>query len=150
GWLNLSIHEPTVSWLHSSLHAMDWAAAHLSWLLLLLAAAWGVFEWRVRSEDKTLMRLSALGTGAVALMVAVVLTTGSMLVLLFLGLPGAVIGGGERIVADLSASIDTSVDAIEQGVPKQEWETMKDHTNRALHALDTLARLESMAPARAQ
>ena len=150
GWLNLSIHEPDVSWLHSSVHGMDWAANNLTWLLLLLAAAWGLFEWRVRSENKTFMRLSALGTAAVALMVAVMLTTGSMLVLLFLGLPGAVVGGGERIVADLTASVDTSVSAIEQGVPKKDWETMQEYANGALHALDTLARLQTMTPARAR
>jgi hypothetical protein len=85
-----------------------------------------------------------------ALMVAVALTTGSMLVLLLLGLPGAVVGGGERIVADLTASIDSSVTALEQGVAKKDWETMQENANRANHALDTLARLETRTPAQLQ
>jgi hypothetical protein len=56
-------------------------------LVVLAAVAWGVFEWRVRGENKPLIRISALGTVAVALMVIVWLTAASLLIPFCLGVP---------------------------------------------------------------
>jgi CHASE2 domain-containing sensor protein len=46
---------------------------YTTWLLLLAAVLGGLFEWRVRSENKSFIRLSAWGTVAVGLLVAGVL-----------------------------------------------------------------------------
>jgi hypothetical protein len=81
--------DPAVAWMVSFLHRLDWVGDHLvTWLLLLSVAAWAAFEWRVRTDNKALIRLSALGTAAAALAVVGILTAGSMLVTLFLGIPG--------------------------------------------------------------
>ena len=53
-----------LSWLFSFLDGVAWAWNDAIWWVLGLAAGWGLFEWRVRSENKPFMRLSALGTAA--------------------------------------------------------------------------------------
>ena len=56
-------------------------------LIAIPAIAWGLFEWRVASDNKPFIRLSALGTVAVALMTVVILMSGSLVVLFCLGVP---------------------------------------------------------------
>src|SRR5207253_1018637 len=71
GWLDSELgHEPVMVRLESVLRGLTWAADHATGLLLLAAGAWGLFEWRVRGENKALMRLSALGTAGLALTLA--------------------------------------------------------------------------------
>src|SRR5690606_35396484 len=60
-WLHPGMHDPGVAWLISSLNAMDWLSTHSPLILLGVAFLWVLFECRVRSENKTFMRLSALG-----------------------------------------------------------------------------------------
>ena len=45
--------------------------------------AWGLFEWRVRSENKPFMRLSALGTAALGLTVGLVVVATAVMVVAF-------------------------------------------------------------------
>jgi len=106
-------------------------------LLLLTAAVWGFFEWRVRSENKPFMRLSALGTAAVGLMVVVALTTGSLVVLFCLGAPP--LGKITRPFAQQQvASIESSIRALEQALAKRDWEAMQDQADRASQAMSKL------------
>ena len=133
---------PETAWLFDCLQPLVWMAIHATWLLLATLVLWGLFEWRVRSEHKTFMRLAALGTAAIGLMVTVVLTTGSMLLLFMLGLPGGILVG-PRMVNDLTAGIDASVSALEQSAQKKDWEAIEAHANRVSHALGTLSFLES-------
>jgi len=146
GWLNPAMHEPEVSWLFSYIDKLDWLSRHLTWLLLLVIVLWGLFEWRVRSENKTFMRLSGLATAAVGLILAVMLTTGSMLVLLFLGLPGAVIGG-DRLAVNLTGNITTGVAAAERAVAAKDWERAGEQLSRTATHLAILSLLERRAPA---
>src|SRR5262249_43604722 len=88
GWLEDAFSEgPMMQWLYSFLDRVGWAVEHATWPLLGLAALWGLFEWRVRSENKPFMRLSALGTGAVALMVVVMLVAGALVLPFMMGFP---------------------------------------------------------------
>jgi ABC-type multidrug transport system fused ATPase/permease subunit len=147
GWLNPAMHNPDASWLDSFLVGLDWLSNNTTWILLVVLILWGLFEWRVRTENKTFMRLSALGTAAVGLITMVMLTTGAMLVLLFLGLPGAVVGGGERMAANLTSNIDTTLGAMERGLAKKDWEALEEQLGRASNSLAILAQLEKRAPA---
>src|SRR5262249_34276760 len=60
--------EHGVAWGVSFLRRLSVAVGDYTALWILgAAAAWGLFEWRVHSENKPFMRLSALGTAGVAL-----------------------------------------------------------------------------------
>ncbi len=76
-----------LSWVPPFLHGLDWLANNMTWCLLGLALAWGLFEWRLQSENKPLIRLSALGSAALGLTVAAVLTAIALVVPLMVLLP---------------------------------------------------------------
>ncbi len=119
------------------------------WLILVPAVAWLLFEWRVCSENKALMRLSALGTAAVGLMVVVSLMSASLVISFCLGAPATA-----RLVRpfalDQIAKIDTSVGALEQALPKKDWEAMQEPADRASEAMDNLVKAAPAAPALAR
>src|SRR5207302_3385040 len=51
---------PVISWMFSFLNGVQTAWQNFLWWVIALAMAWGLFEWRVRSENKPLMRHAAL------------------------------------------------------------------------------------------
>src|SRR5262249_48078687 len=105
--------EQGVSWMHRFLTGLMAVVDHLSILYLLIPmAVWGLFEWRVKSENKPFIRLAVLGTVAVGLMVVVMLTAGSQIVSFYLGVPA--VGRMTRPFAvEQVSTIDTSVSALE-------------------------------------
>src|SRR5262249_19585856 len=110
----------------------------LFWIVIP-AILWILFEWRVRSENKTMMRLSALGTAATGLTLVVGLLTGSLVVIFTAGVPA--VGRMVRPYAiDQVNKIDASAQALDQALAKKDWETMKDHGGRAWQVLETLAK----------
>jgi hypothetical protein len=116
------------------------------WLIVIPAVAWILFEWRVRSENKAFMRLSALGTAAVGLTIVVVLMAGSLVISFCLGAPAA----GRLVqpfVLDQVAKIDTSVATLEQAVSKKDWEAMQEPADRASAGVENLLRAAPAAPA---
>lgn len=128
-----------VAWMVSFLKGLSHVGdRYTTFLVLLAAAAWGLFEWRVRSENKPFMRLSALGTVAVGLMVVAVLTAGSLVIPYMLGAPAT--GRMARPFALLQiAKIDTSVGALEQALAKKDWQMMQEQANQASDAMSRLA-----------
>jgi hypothetical protein len=133
------LEEHGVAWMASFLGGLNQVGGHYTtWLLLLAVVVCGLFEWRVRSENKSFIRLSAWGTLAVGLMVAAVLTAGSLVVPYMLAAPES-----GRIARPFAmqqiASIDTSLAALEQALAKQDWASVQRHAGRAAEALDVLA-----------
>ncbi|MFO0808149.1 MAG: permease prefix domain 1-containing protein [Gemmataceae bacterium] len=127
------------AWMVAFLHRLDAAADQSTWLLLATVAAWGLFEWRVRGENKPLMRLAALGTAALGLAVVALLTWGSLAVGFCLGLPST--GKVTRLYAvDQVASIDASVAAAERALEKQDWAAAREQATRASAAVERLAK----------
>src|SRR5207253_3000158 len=128
--------ERGMRWIPAFLRNLNQVGEHTTWIILGVALVGILFEWRVRSENKSLSRLSALGTAAMGLMVAVVLTAGALTLSFFLGLPAM-----DRIAAPFGieqmASIDTSVSAIERALPKKDWEAMQENANRASRSVNT-------------
>ena len=98
-----------LSWLNNFHEIAEYATV---WALLA-AVLWGLFEWRVKSENKTLMRLSALGTVAIGLMAVVWFTAATLLISFCLGVPA-----NERLAqafaAEKIAAIDTPADVLDQ------------------------------------
>jgi hypothetical protein len=109
------------------------------------AALWGLFEWRVRSEHKPFMRLSVLGSVAVALTVVAALTAGSLVVSFCLGVPAAA-QLGRPFARDQVATIDTSLAALEQAKTKEDWPAMQEHADRASGAMDNLVKMAPVLP----
>ncbi len=111
--------------------------------LLAIAVAWGIFEWRVSSENKAFMRLSALGTAALALLAVVVLTAGILVVSFCLGMPA--MGRIARPYAvQQVARIDAAVTAAEQALAAKDWKEIEKHTS---DAKETTAKLLEAGPA---
>ena len=71
------IHEQGMAWMPRFLHGLSSMGNYTMQLLLLAVAAWGLLEWRVKSENKPFIRLSVLGTAAVGLMVVAMLMEGA-------------------------------------------------------------------------
>jgi hypothetical protein len=107
------------------------------WWILLPALAWGLFEWCVTSENKPFMRLSALGTAAVGLIVVVALTAGSLVIPYQMGMP-ALARVARPFTLDLTAKIDTAVTALEQALATKNWEAMLEQVDRASDATGQL------------
>lgn len=114
-------------------------------LVVVPLATWGLFEWRVRGENKSLMRLSALGTVATVLVVMLFLTVATLMVGFCLGVPAT--GKVATLYAkDQVATIDASVAGLEQARAKQDWAALQDHATRAAAALAQLAEHPSAIP----
>ncbi len=139
GWLvNDSPDGPSLDRLFELLGYVQRAWEHIEWWFVLLLAGWGLFEWRVRSENKTLMRLGGLGTLGVGLTLATAVT-GVLLALPFMiGLPP--MGRAARHLSTAQVEhLDRSVARLEQARAKKEWETVVWTAEGASNELKTLS-----------
>jgi hypothetical protein len=134
------VEDSGASWMPAFLDRLSYLTGHYTTFMLLAAVvAWGLFEWRVRSENKPLIRLAVLGSVAVGLMTVVVLMAGSLVISFCLGVPAA--GRLARPFAlDQVAHINASVGALERALAKKDWEAMRDDASQAIHSLDDLAK----------
>lgn len=134
-----ALDEHGVKWMVDFLLCLKHVGGDYTIFLIVGAAlAWGLFEWRVRSDNKPFMRLSALGTTAVGLMVVVVLTAGSLVIPFTLAMPVMGILARPWALEQVN-TIDASVSALEQALAKKDWEAMHDHANRASNAITRLS-----------
>jgi hypothetical protein len=125
----------SLTWL-VNLHELT--GRHTTFVLLLAAAAIGLFEWRVRSENKPFIRLAVLGTVAVKLMMVLVLMTASMLVAFELGAPPVARMARPWAVEQVS-SMSKSLSAIEQALAKKDWSEIDRQADAATNSLGRLA-----------
>jgi hypothetical protein len=119
------------------------ADRYLGWLLLLTVSVCGLFEWRVRSENKSFIRLSVWGTAAVGLSVVGILTAVALVVPYQLAAPLT----GQLAKAHATqqlARIDLAIDNLELELAKKNWKSIQEHANQASQALN---RLVAAAPA---
>jgi hypothetical protein len=147
GWLDIdAVNSPVLAWLDASLRGLRWVGDHVTWCVLIVAAVWGLFEWRVRSENKPFMRLSALGTIALVLMVAALFIAGALVIPFELGMP-AMIQITTPFAGKQMDTIDASLAAIEQAMAKQDWPAIQDNAERASSAVDRLSSVAGAIPA---
>jgi hypothetical protein len=141
-----ALDEHGVGWMVSFLNTlMAVTDKYTTFLILGAAAAWGLFEWRVRSDNKPFMRLAALGTAAVALSMVSVLTAGSMIISFTMALPAT--GKITRpFTLQHIATIDTSVATIEQALAKKEWAAMSDPAAKAQNGVNVLVNVATAMP----
>lgn len=130
--------EAGIGWMTTFLKGMDAVGSKATYILLGTVVGWALFEWRVRSENKSFIRLSVFGTVAVGLMVVVALQEGSLVIPYMLSAPAT--GKIARSYAlEQIDHIETSVRALEQGLAKKDWEAIGEQANRASEAVDRLA-----------
>jgi hypothetical protein len=140
------INEQGMSWMPAFLDDLsNVAGGYATWWLLLAAAAWGLFEWRVRSENKPWMRLSALGTAAVGLMVVVVLTAAALVISFCLGVPQTARLARPYAVQQV-VGIDTALGALKEAQTKKDWQASEEHVQQAMRAVVNLNNTASVVP----
>jgi hypothetical protein len=116
------------------------------WFAGPVALAWGLFEWRVRSEHKPFMRLSAMGTLALGLMAVVGLTAAALLLPLMLTLQEVQRRIPEPAVNLQAGTVDDSLKAMEQALAKNDWDGVYQHAVHARSAMDRLGWMGAAAP----
>ncbi|MBI1830470.1 MAG: hypothetical protein HYR84_03355 [Planctomycetes bacterium] len=135
-------------WMITFVRWVSYIAGHYTLLLLLVpAAAWGLFEWRVESENKSFIRLSALGTAALTLTIIAGLLTGFMLIVFMLGMPafGRI---AKPFALEQVAKIDTATTALEQKLAKKDWPGAQEEADRTKEAIERLAHGPALASLR--
>ena len=125
-------------WMVSFLDRLNHVGGHYTtWLLLLAALLVGLFEWRVRSENKSFIRLSAWGTIAVILMVPAILTAGSLVIPYMLAAPASS-RIAQRLAVERMAEIDTASADISKALEKGAWDGVASNVSAASKAVDDL------------
>jgi len=124
-----------------------WLGQNGLWLVLGLTFAWALFEWRVRSENKTLMRLSAMGTAAVVLMALVFASAAVSSVPLAIAAPMLEARDPEPIIADQLSRLDSSISLLDKSVGGGDWNQIRLQAADASRASWRLAHLGAAAPA---
>ena len=128
-----------VSWMVNFLNGLGEVGGHYTPFMLIAAvAACGLFEWRVNSENKAFIRLSAMGTAALGLMVVVMLTAASLVIPFLLAMPAMSLIARPFAVEQV-AIIDTSIRGIEQALAKMDWGAMQEQAEQASIALNRLS-----------
>jgi hypothetical protein len=147
GWIAIDDFGAALAWVPPFFVFQDWLANNTAWLLLGAVVLWGLFEWRVRSENKSLMRLAAFGTTALVLMAFVTLTGAALVLPVAAGLPAMNARDPEPVVRRQLASVDTSIAELEAAVAKKDWDASWVHANRASTALFRIKRTGASVPA---
>lgn len=126
-----------VGWMTRFLAGLHAVGNYTMYLLLAAVAAWGLFEWRVKSENKSFIRFAVFGTVALALMVVVILTTGSQMLQFYVGVPAMGKLARPWAVEQVS-TIDASIGSLEQALAKKDWEAMREQAEQASNAMSRL------------
>jgi hypothetical protein len=130
--------EEGVGWMPGFLHKLRDLGEHATLMLFLTVVAVGLFEWRVRTENKAFVRLSALGTVAVGLMVAVIFIVGSLVIPTTLAMPA--VGKMTRPWAvEQMTTVDNSVSGVEAAAAAKKWDEARDQAAKASTALTRLS-----------
>jgi hypothetical protein len=131
----------------SFLGFLEVVANHGVALLLGLAALWALFEWRVRGENKPLVRLAGMGTIALLLVAVVAMSAAVAMVPLAMVAPQMGARLPERIVSEKMASLDASIASLQEAMARKDWDSVQQHVSRAREAANALMHLGGAAPA---
>ena len=126
------------TWMASFLEDLRYVGVHYTtWLVLLTALVCALFEWRVRSENKSFIRLSFWGTAAVVLMVPAILTAGSLVLPYMLAAPAFRVVARTFAMEQIDAINKSSV-ALEEALAKEDWDGISVHSRQASQAIGDL------------
>jgi hypothetical protein len=128
-----------LGWIPAFLNRVAAIGDYTTWWILLAAVAVGLFEWRVRSENKSFIRLSFLGTVAAGLLVVVIITTSALHVTFTLAMPAFGRLTGPYATQQIE-NIDRSIAAVEPAAAKKDWKTVHDNLESVSQSLDKVAK----------
>ncbi|HLN27226.1 MAG TPA: permease prefix domain 1-containing protein [Gemmataceae bacterium] len=143
GWLgnDASSTSAFISWAQSFQNHLADTCRHTTWLFLGFVGLWGLFEWRVRSENKSMMRLASLGSGAFGLMVVIVLMSAALTIPLILAIPNIATPPPEQMLLVLNhrvTTIDRRIDDLEEAVVQKNWNAARELTHHIFLEIDLL------------
>ncbi|HVJ83310.1 MAG TPA: permease prefix domain 1-containing protein [Planctomycetia bacterium] len=132
------LEDQNVNWMATFIFTLQRVAGSYTTEMSLAALAlWGLFEWRVKSENKSYMRLFGLGVVAIKLLVVIVVAAGSMVVCFTLAAPAMGRIAHPFAVQEIAAT-ETHLAAVEAASNKADW-SAADIAAKA--ASDCVARL---------
>jgi hypothetical protein len=145
------LEEERMTWMASFLDGLQRVGGRYPpWLLLSAAVVCGLFEWRVRSENKSFIRLSAWGTAAVVLMVIGILTAGSLVIPSYMVVMPVTSPLARPYAMQQFATIDSSIAALERSLANKNWDSIQrlaKYTSQAVNRLAAVApEIQSLAP----
>jgi hypothetical protein len=133
------LEDPESAWIVHVLLDLKYYCGHSpTYLLIGAVVATGLFEWRVKSENKPFIRLSALGAVAVGLMVVIALMSGSLVVLFGLGAPPMGRMARPWAIEEVTKA-ESSINAIEEALKTKNWKVMQQKVEEASKALKALS-----------
>jgi hypothetical protein len=137
------LREREMMWMVNFLHELSYVCGHYTWLFILIPGAlWGLFEWRVQSDNKSFMRLSALGTVALALMVVIFITAAGMVIPYLLAAPAMGVMARPWAVERVN-DMDAAFTKLEKAQKEKDWPEMQKHARD----IAGLAKLLTVGPA---
>jgi HAAS len=118
------------------------------WFLWAIPAValWAAFEWRNRSENKSLMRLSAMGMLALGSTLWVAVMASALIVAFVVATPQMYVRSPEPIVREQIANVDRSLDELEKTLASGDWKASREHMANLHGAVDTLSNMGGAAP----
>jgi hypothetical protein len=112
------------------------------WLILLGGAVvWGLFEWRVRSENKARIRMAAMGTSAVALgAIAFLMAAAMILPLIELSHPVLHRDVAEKIATQNVGELEETDKRLSEAYRAHSWSTvLAESRMQQIHLLGVLS-----------
>jgi hypothetical protein len=129
GW-HSDLATPTFAYLDTIKWLAGWLYMQFLWIpcLLLLLAGWGLFEWKYRSENKSIIRLASLSVSSVVMLVVLAIVWVPMAIDLSM-LPGQVYDlqanptpqQAERIVLPGIAEADAAFQELRAAIERDDW-----------------------------
>jgi hypothetical protein len=116
------------------------------WAVVVAVVA-GLFEWRVRSKNKSLMRLSALGTAALVLAVGMGVMASALVVPFVVAIPSLFTQEPEMVVRNQIAAVNKSMDELDQTLAAKDWKASQERFDKLWSGASHLASMGSAAPA---
>jgi hypothetical protein len=116
------------------------------WWVAPLAILWILFEWRVRSENKSMIRLALMGTAAFKLLIAVVLTAYFTIMPLTDGMFSMHRRDPQPEVKDAIAKLQTAMPVLENALTARDWNAVQSSLSKARGPLSDLVGMGASAP----
>ncbi|UCD27917.1 MAG: hypothetical protein JSV03_12540, partial [Planctomycetota bacterium] len=112
----------------------------------IIAAGWGIFEWKCRSENKSIIRMTFGTLGSLVMLLLVCLVSLSV-VFSYYQLPGLTrMQQTESVVLVEVTRADTSFSRLSRAVEEQDWEAANNSTGTLLDVFLSLDHMGSAAP----
>ncbi len=137
GWVNWGEPKEFNAWATNVLGRTDYLCSNPWWILGVLGALWIFFEWRERGENKMLIRLAAMGTVSIGLLIAVCMVATALIVSLIIAIhPVYHAGLAKRIAHEQFLIVETSSQALDRAAADGNWEEAGAQTQHARRALE--------------